>query len=406
MNGPGDKPPRPWVMLGVLALGQLGGMTLWFSATAVTTALAADLDVTPTTAVWLTLAVQAGFVAGTLLSALTSLADLINPRRLVLLGCLAGASANAAVLVTGDPWAVVGLRFATGAALACVYPPGMKIAAGWFRERRGLALGVIIGALTTGKALPYLLTWQFVEDWRTPMLLASALAVLGGLLVVSIVRDGPYVTPTAPFDPRAAWQIFASPGARQATVGYLGHMWELYAMWAWAAVIATASLDAAGVAQSARAGAIAGFVAIGAGAVGCVAAGAVADRVGRARVASGALLTSAACAGGMSLVFGGPPLLLFALLAIWGFAVVADSAQFSALVSEAVPRDHVGTALTIQTSLGFLLTMVTIEALPRVAAFAGWQHASWVLVPGPLAGWVALRGLRRSEVSLRRTSQR
>ncbi|MFP5378604.1 MAG: MFS transporter, partial [Vicinamibacteria bacterium] len=276
MNGPADKPARPWVMLAVLALGQLGGMSLWFSATAVTTALASDLDLAPAAAVWLTLAVQAGFVAGTLVSALTSLADLINPRRLVLLGCLAGASANAAVLLTDAPWAVVTLRFATGAALACVYPPGMKIAAGWFLEGRGLALGIIIGALTTGKALPYLLTWQFEDEWRAPMLVASALAVVGGVLVASVVRDGPYVTPTAPFDPRAAGEIFRNRAARQATFGYLGHMWELYAMWAWVAVIATASLDAAGVSGSARAGAIAGFVAIAAGAVGCVAAGAIA----------------------------------------------------------------------------------------------------------------------------------
>jgi nitrate/nitrite transporter NarK len=282
----------------------------------------------------------------------------------------------------------------TGAALACVYPPGMKIAAGWFVERRGFALGILIGALTLGKAVPHLLTAIFGSDWQTPMLLASALAVTGGTLVVLTVRDGPHVSATSPFDPRAVWRVFQSRGARLATFGYLGHMWELYAMWTWVGVLAAASL--AGVGRGGcdgAAGSIAAFLAIGSGAAGCLLAGWLADRIGRARVAMWALGTSACCAGAVSVVFGGRPEWLYFVLAIWGFAVVADSAQFSALISTYAPRDHVGTALTIQTCLGFLLTLVTIEALPRVAGAIGWQHASWLLVPGPVLGLIAMRRL-------------
>ena len=385
-----------WKMLAVVSLAQFLGMTLWFSATAVTPLLITEFDIAPAHAAWLTMAVQAGFVAGTLFSALSNTADLLNARVLMFVGSLAGAAANAAVLIAPGATTVIGLRFLTGASLALVYPPAMKIAAGWFRDGRGFALGLLIGALTLGKAFPHLLTALFGSEWRGPMLLASGLAIIGGTLVVLIVRDGPFVAPTAPFDPHAIRKVLASRGARLATLGYLGHMWELYAMWTWVAVFATASFAASGLAGASGAGSIAAFVAIGSGAVGCGLAGYVADRVGRARVAIWAMWLSAACAAATPALFGAPPLWFFLLVVVWGFAVVADSAQFSALVSEYSPRDHVGTALTIQTCLGFLLTIVTIELLPRVAALTGWRWAALLLVPGPLAGIAAMRRLPRA----------
>ena len=382
-------------MLGVVSLAQFLGMTLWFSATAITPRLIAEYDIAPNHAAWLTMAVQAGFVAGTLLSAVANLADVLNARVLMFLGSLIGALTNAAVLVAPGGGSVIALRFLTGASLALVYPPGMKIAAGWFRDGRGLALGMLIGALTLGKAFPYLLTALFGVEWRQPMLLVSALAIVGGTLVLVIVRDGPYVAATAPFDPHAIRKVLSSRGARLATLGYLGHMWELYAMWAWVAVFAAASFTASGMANPAAAGSVAAFLAIGSGAIGCVLAGYVADRAGKARVAMWAMVASAMAAALTLVVFGRSPILLYALIMFWGFAVVADSAQFSALVSEHAPRDHVGTALTLQTCMGFLLTMVTIEALPRVAAASSWQFASLLLVPGPLLGAYAMYRLRR-----------
>jgi MFS family permease len=382
-------------MLAALAVAEFLGMSLWFSATAVTPVLVDEFGMSSTHASWLTIAVQAGFVVGTLGSALANLADVLNARVLFFCGALAGAAANASVLLAGSPATVIALRFITGAALACVYPPGMKIAAGWFRERRGFALGILIGALTLGKAFPYLLTAMYGRSWREPMLLVSGLAVAGGTLVLATVRDGPYVAATSPFDPHAIRRIVSIRGARLATLGYLGHMWELYAMWTWIAVFATASFAAAGRSGAETAGAFAAFLAIASGTIGCALAGWFADRLGRARIAMWAMWTSAACCALTPLVFGGPSLWLFLLVMVWGFSIVADSAQFSALVSEYSPADHVGTALTLQTCLGFLLTTVTIELLPRVAAMVGWGYASLLLMPGPLLGIAAMRGLAK-----------
>jgi MFS family permease len=381
-----------WTTLGVVSLAQFLGMTLWFSATAVAPLLIDHFKIAPEHEAWLTMAVQGGFVIGTLLSALTNVADILNARVLMFLGSMVGACANAGLLVAQDGVTAIVLRFVTGASLALVYPPAMKIAAGWFRDGRGFALGLLIGALTLGKAFPHLLSALFGADWRAPILLASVLAVIGGTLVVLIVRDGPHVAPTSPFDPHAIRRVFASRGARLATLGYLGHMWELYAMWTWIAVFAWTSLTDSGVDNVAAAGSFAAFLAIGSGAAGCVLAGFIADRVGKARVAMWAMIVSASCAALTVVVHGGPPALLYALIMVWGFSVVADSAQFSALVSEHAPREHVGTALTIQVCMGFLLTMVTIELLPWVAGYISWRYASLILVPGPLLGaWAMFR---------------
>jgi MFS family permease len=384
-------------MLAALAAAELLGMTLWFSASAVTPVLIAEFRMPPDRAAWLTGAVQLGFVAGTLASAIANLTYVVNARLVLLWGALAGAFTNAAVLFAPSGEFVIAMRFLTGAALACVYPPGMKLAAGWFRERRGFALGILIGALTFGQSLPHMLTALFAGTWRLPMLLASVLAACGGVLAFAVVRDGPYVTATAPFDRRAIVRILRARGARLATFGYLGHMWELYAMWTWVSVLAVESLAAGDVVGAARSGSIAAFVTIASGGLGCVVAGWLADRFGRARVAMWAMVSSASCAVLMVVVFGGPPILFFLLVFVWGVAVVADSAQFSALVSDGAPHELIGTALTLQTCLGFLLTIVTIEGLPRLAALVGWRWAPLLLVPGPLLGALAMRPLLKRE---------
>jgi MFS family permease len=393
-------PPGAWSQLGILSLVQLLGMTLWFSATAVTPALSRELGMTRAEAAWLTMAVQGGFVAGTLTIAILNLADRISARHLVCMGALGGAAANVAVLVAPSSWIAIGLRLLTGVALAAIYPPAMKIAASWFRFGRGFALGLLIAALTLGKAVPYLITTLFGDNWRLPLVIASVLAFAAALIVITLVRNGPYLADTAPFDPYAIRRILANRGARLAILGYLGHMWELYAMWTWIGAFAAASFLAAGLgARSTAAGSLAAFLAIGSGAAGCALAGYVADRLGKARVARWALIGSAACCLLTIAVYGRAPALTFFLVMAWGFVVVADSAQFSALVSEHAPANHVGTALTLQTSLGFLLTMVTIDGLPRVASAVGWQYAAVLLVPGPVLGAVAMRQLERSERS-------
>ena len=382
-------------MLALVAFGQFLGLTLWFSATAAAPRIAAELGLGESTTAWLTIAVQGGFVVGTLLSAVLNLADVINARRLFASGCAAGALANAAIAYSSDATSIVALRVATGVALACVYPPGMKIAAGWFRERRGTALGVVVGALTLGSAFPHLLAWTAADvSWRTLLLSSSALALLGGIVIATAVRDGPYVAASAPFDAHAVAAVVRNRGARLATFGYLGHMWELYAMWACIPAFATASVAAAGGGRP-QDGSLVAFTAIASGAAGCVLAGLWADRWGKAKIARLAMLGSGACAASAGLVYGAPLLVLLLFAVLWGFSVVADSAQFSALVSEHSARTHVGTALTLQTCIGFLLTMVSIRLLPIVAASIGWRWVFLVLVPGPILGAIAMRRLER-----------
>ena len=393
----------PGRVLIILAIAELLAMAPWFSASAVSPALARVWALSPTTTAWLTISVQLGFVVGALVSAILTLADRLSARRLV-----AGSAALAAAATLGvaaAPGVTMGIacRLLTGAALAGVYPPGMKIAAGWFKEGRGLAIGVLVGALTLGSASPHLVRWAVSPAaWRVVLVVAAVSAIAGGLLVLLVPSDGPYAAPSPPFSLAAAPRILRDRAVALANLGYLGHMWELYAMWTWMAVFVTASEHARRGPQAdvTALAALVTFAVVGSGAIGSWLGGKYADHWGRTLVTSAAMLVSGSCAIAVGLFFGAPLAALIPLLLIWGIAVVADSAQFSAAVSELAPRDYVGTALTLQTSLGFLLTCATIYLLPMVAAVIGWRWSMSVLAIGPALGVWAMLALRRRPEAL------
>lgn len=381
-------------MLALVAIAELLGMSLWFSGSAVVPALVREWNLSESSANWLTLSVQVGFVVGTLLSALLNLPDIISPRHLFTLTAIAGAIANGAFAwFAHDALAAIPLRFLTGMFLAGVYPPAMKILATWFRRGRGLALGTLIGALTLGKATPYLINGISSTNWRLNVLFVSLLAIVGGLLVLLFVSDGPLALPAARFDWKQVGRVFHNRGVRLASLGYFGHMWELYAMWTWIPFMIRASLAARKSDPSLAE--VGSFLVIGCGALGCVVAGLVADRIGRTIVTSAAMAISGACCLAIGFLFGANPIVLLIVAAIWGASVVADSAQFSACVTELGDPQYLGTALTIQTCLGFLLTTISIELIPQVERIVGWRYAFVILGPGPLFGVISMLRLRR-----------
>ncbi|MGH7615834.1 MAG: MFS transporter [Gemmatimonadaceae bacterium] len=391
-----DDDARRWRTLALLAAAELLGMSLWFAASAVAPQLSRRWSLTPSETAWLTTIVQLGFVFGTGAAALLNLADVLPSRAYFAAAALAGAAANAALVATDRfPMALV-LRFLTGFSLAGVYPPAMKMASTWFRSRRGLAIGTVVGALTVGKATPYLVHALPNAGPSAVILAASACAAAAAVLVGGFYSDGPYPFPPRPFSWSLVRTVLERREWRLATGGYLGHMFELYSFWTWIPLFIAASVAASGAPSTGDAAtrvSLISFGTIAVGGAGCVWGGLAADRRGRERLVMLAMALSGSCAVLIPLTFGRSLWLLTPLAWTWGFFVIADSAQFSALVTEAVPPHAVGTALTVQTSVGFLLTMVSIQLVPPLVSLVGWRWVFPALAIGPVFGIAAIRRL-------------
>jgi MFS family permease len=365
-------------------------MTTWLSASAVIPQLRAEWDISASASAWLTIVVQLGFVAGALLSSLTNLSDIVRPAKVILWGSLGAAAANLLLLVASGVAGAVPLRFLTGMFLAGVYPPSLKLSSTWFQKGRGVALGILVGALTIGTAAPHLVNGLGGLEWRTVIWATSALTVGGGLIAGFLVPEGPHPFPQARFDPAQAGQVFSNRALRLASLGYFGHMWELYAMWTWFFLFFSEAV-LGGRGESA---AFATFAVIGIGGLGCWAGGVLGDRWGRTQTTSVMMATSGVCALVIGLVAGGPMWIVLLVGLIWGFTVVADSAQFSAIVTEMADQAYVGTALTLQLALGFTLTVATIWLIPVLEGTFGWRWAFAFLAPGPLIGIGAMARVR------------
>ena len=390
-----DHQPDQLMALTIMTAVMVLTMTAWFSASAVIPQLRDDWQLSTTEASFLTIAVQLGFVAGALASAILNLSDVYPARTVLWLSALGAALVNGLIVLADGPALAMLLRFLTGVFLAGVYPVVLKIMSTWFQRGRGVALGVLVGGLTLGSAAPHFVNGVGGLGWQEVILATSALTLAGALLTLVAVQDGPFPFPRASFYPWQAGQLFANRGIRLASIGYFGHMWELYAMWAWFLAFFTDSLASAGHMDAQRAAALGTFAVIGIGALGCWLGGILGDHWGRTRTTVAAMALS----GGSSIlagaVFGGPFVIVLIVGLVWGFTVVADSAQFSTMVSELGDQLYVGTALTLQLAVGFTLTVVTIWLVPILRDSVGWEWTFAFLAPGPAVGIVAMLYLQR-----------
>jgi MFS family permease len=389
--------PNKWQAVALLAVCQVLALSLWFSATALIPALKSEFGLSGFHASLFSSSVAIGFVVGTLLSALLSLADRLPPKTFFAISTTVAALANVSIVFL-DPLSaeVIFLRLLTGVCMAGIYPVGMKMVSTWANNDTGLLVGLLVGALTLGSAFPHILNLLDTSgfDWRAPLIAGSVLAFVSTILI-RFVSLGHEIPKAPPLDLSLALYAWKNRPLRLANFGYFGHMWELYAMWAWVGVFLYESFQLSQMADARFGANLATFATIAVGGLGSLAAGIAADRVGRTTITILAMTVSGSCALIVGLFFGGSPVLLTFICLIWGMSVVADSAQFSTCIIELSPRNMMGTMLTIQTCVGFLISLTTIHLIPLFADLVSWKYAFAPLAVGPLLGVIAMSRLRR-----------
>lgn len=386
-------PSDRWRAVALLSVTLVLSMSTWFSASAIIPQLRAQWDLSDSAAAWLTIAVQIGFVCGALVSSLLNLSDVVSPRHVILGGSIGAACANGLLDVANGAAVAIPLRFATGFFLAGVYPPAFKLMSTWFRKGRGMALGIVGGALVVGNSMPHLINGIGGLDPSAVVYATSVLTIAGGLVAEFAVKEGPFPFPKAVFDPRQAGRVFANRGVRLASFGYFGHMWELFALYAWFLVFFSDQLAARGGPVD-SAVAYATFAVIAVGGLGCWVGGILGDRWGRTNTTTLMMTVSACCSVLIGLLFGSSTWLVLVVGLVWGFTAVGDSPQFSAMVTELADQAYVGTALTLQLAVGFSISVATIWLMPFLEGSFGWRWAFAFLAPGPALGAVAMKRLK------------
>ncbi|MBO0335188.1 MFS transporter [Sneathiella sp. CAU 1612] len=387
---------QKWRSVLLLAICQVLALSLWFSATAVIPVLKSEYGLSGLQASFFSSAVAIGFVCGTLISAILSLADRIPPKTFFAAATLTAALANAAIVLF-DPTSpfVILLRTLTGICMAGIYPIGMKMVSTWAKRDTGLLVGLLVGALTIGSASPHILNLLDTSgvDWQLTLIASSLLAVAASGLI-TLVSLGSDIPKAPPFDPASALYAWKYKPLRLANFGYFGHMWELYAMWAWIGLFLFESFQISEIQDGQFYANLGTFATIAVGGLGSLIAGIAADRVGRTTVTIAAMTLSGTCAVIVGFLFGGSPTILVVVCLIWGISIVADSAQFSTCVIELSPKNMIGTMLTIQTSIGFLISLATIHLIPLFIDLIGWRYAFATLAIGPFLGVLAMVKLR------------
>jgi len=377
----------PWI-LPVIILSQFAGTSLWFAGNAVIGDLQSEWGLSPASLGYVTSSVQLGFIAGTLFFAFFLISDRFSPRLVFFFSSILGAAANLGIFFLSDGLqSLLIFRFITGFFLAGIYPVGMKIAAGWYKHGLGAALGYLVGALVVGTAFPHLLkSLEYNYEWESVIISVSAISIIGGLLMLIFVPNGPYLSKGTKFNPRAIQIIFKSKALRQAAFGYFGHMWELYTVWTFVPLLLAYYAKEHGAAINIP---LWSFWIIAAGAMGCALGGIISKRTGSKPVAFYQLLLSGICCALSPLIFAVPADLSLLFFLFWGVVVAGDSPQFSALVALSAPKEYVGSALTIVTSIGFLITVFSIQFINSLVGTIEVRYLMLLLIPGPVFGLIS-----------------